>query len=126
MSRRVWQTQCVVLLGLALACCAAANNFVMGPIRGDGEGELVTGTYHRTYLAGDMFDFTCRYGHVCRAVLVRDEYLRDHFVDLDGRKLVLRVERTNACHDPRSSQFACQTSPDGTALVILQWVRPEV
>jgi len=47
-------------------------------------------------------------------------------VTLDGRKLVLRVERTNACHDPRSSQFACQTSRDGTALVILQWIRPEV
>jgi hypothetical protein len=116
----------IVLCGLVLGGCAQVNNFVMGPIRGDDQGSLVTGFYHRTPLSGDLFDYNCSYGHLCRTVLIRDDYLRNHFVDLDGRKLVLRVERTSACHDPRSSQFACRSSPDGTAFVILQWVRPEV
>jgi hypothetical protein len=110
----------------ALGGCQAVNDFVLGPVSDAGEGQVVTGVYHRTPLSGDRFDFPCRYGHVCQAVLIRDEYLREHNVSLDGRKLVLRVERTNACHDTRSSQFACQTSRDGTALVILHWIRPEV
>jgi hypothetical protein len=115
-----------VWLAAALGGCQAVNDFVLGPVSDADEGQVVTGVYHRTPLSGDRFDFPCRYGHVCQAVLIRDEYLREHYVDLDGRKLVLRVERTNACHDPRSTQFACQTSRDGTALVILQWIRPEV
>jgi len=114
----------ILLMGLAVGGCAQVSDFLMG--RSEGEANIVTGVYHRTAESGDIFDFSCRYGHVCRAVLVRDEYLRNHSVELDGRKLVLRVQRTNACHDRRSSQFACQTSPDGTALLILQWVRPEV
>jgi hypothetical protein len=116
----------IVWTAATLSGCQAANDFVLGPFSDAGEGQLVTGVYHRTPLAGDLFDFPCRYGHVCRAVLVRDEYLREHYVSLDGRKLVLRVARANACHDPRSSEFACQTSRDGTALLILQWIRPEV
>jgi hypothetical protein len=116
----------ITLLAGTLGGCAAVNDFVLGPVSDAGQGQIVTGIYHSTFLSGDQFDFPCRYGHVCQAVLVRDEYLREHYVDLDGRKLVLRVERTNACHDPRSSQFACQASRDGTALLILQWIRPEV
>jgi hypothetical protein len=115
-----------VVFAAALCGCQAVNDFVLGPVSNEGEGRIVTGVYHRTSLSGDLFDFPCRYGHICQAVLVRDEYLREHYVGLDGRKLVLRVERANACHDPRSSEFACQTSRDGTALVILQWIRPEV
>jgi hypothetical protein len=114
------------LLAVALAGCQAVNDFVLGPVNDAGEGQVVTGVFHRTQLSGDQFDFPCRYGHVCKAVLIRDEYLREHYVDLDGKKLVLRVARTNACHDRRSTQFACQTSRDGTALLILQWIRPEV
>ena len=116
---------CVLMTG-ALGGCQAVNDFVLGPVSDAGDGQVVTGVYHRTPLSGDQFDFPCRYGHVCQAVLVRDEYLREHYVDLDGRKLVLRVARPNACHDTRSTQFACQTSRDGTALLILQWIRPEV
>ncbi|MGH6875843.1 MAG: hypothetical protein ACREHV_00540 [Rhizomicrobium sp.] len=116
----------VLLLGLFLGGCADVNDFLLGPFSDAGQGQLVTGVYHRTALYGDLFDYPCRHGHVCREVLIRDEYLRNHYVDLDGRKLVLRVARTNACHDPRSSQYACQTSSDGTAFLILQWVRPEV
>jgi hypothetical protein len=124
MIRIAWRLS-LVLAGLSLAGCADVNDFLFGQ-SGPAAGEIVAGVYHRTPLSGDLFDFPCRYGHVCRAVLVRDEYLRDHYVDLDGKKLVLRIERTNACHDPRSSQYACQSSPDGTALLILQWIRPEV
>ncbi len=113
-------------LAAALGGCAAVNDFVLGPVSDAGQGEIVKGVYHRTALSGDLFDYPCTYGHVCQAVLIRDEYLREHYVTLDGRKLVLRVERTNACHDPRSSEFACQASRDGKALVILQWIRPEV
>lgn len=116
----------IMLLGLALGGCAQVNDFVMGPVRGDDEGTIVTGFYHRTPVSGDLFDYNCRSGHLCRTVLVRDEHLRNYLVDLDGRKLVLRVERVSACHDARSSQFACRSSTDGTAFVILQWVRPEV
>jgi hypothetical protein len=116
----------IVSIAGTLGGCQAVNDFVLGPVSDAGEGQVVTGVYHRTPLSGDTFDFPCRYGHVCQAVLVRDEYLREHFVSLDGRKLVLRVARTNACHDTRSTQFACQTSRDGTALLILQWIRPEV
>jgi hypothetical protein len=116
----------VVAIAGVLSGCQAVNDFVLGPVSDAGEGEVVTGIYHRTPLSGDQFDFPCRYEHVCQAVLIRDEYLREHYVDLDGRKLVLRVERTNACHDTRSSEFACQTSRDGTALLILQWIRPDV
>lgn len=118
----------LLALGLfaVLGGCAAVNDFVLGPVSDAGEGEVVKGVYHRSELSGDLFDYPCRYGHVCQTVLIRDEYLREHYVTLDGQKLVLRVERTNACHDPRSSQFACQASRDGTALVILQWIRPEV
>ncbi|HEX4158314.1 MAG TPA: hypothetical protein VHY79_07545 [Rhizomicrobium sp.] len=123
---RVSPVLVVIWIAAALGGCQAANDFVLGAVSDAGEGQVVTGVYHRTLLSGDLFDFSCRYGHVCQAVLVRDEYLREHYVSLGGRKLVLRVERTNACHDPRSSQFACQTSRDGTALVILQWIRPEV
>jgi len=110
---------------LVLGGCQDVNDFVFGPVSDAGKGQVVTGVYHRTRLSGDLFDYPCRYGHVCRDVLIRDEYLRNHYVDLNGRKLVLRVERTNACHDKRSTQFACQTSRDGTAFRILQWVRPE-
>lgn len=120
-----WRWGPVLLVGLALASCANVNDFLFGE-NGPAAGEIVAGVYHRTPLSGDIFDFSCHLGHVCRAVLVRDDYLRDHYVDLDGKRLILRVERANACHDPRSSQFACQTSPDGTALLILQWIRPEV
>ncbi|HEY3636736.1 MAG TPA: hypothetical protein VGK90_01195 [Rhizomicrobium sp.] len=116
----------VLLLMGALGGCAAVSDFVLGPVSDSDEGEVVTGVYHRTSLSGDQFDFPCRYGHVCRAVLIRDEYLREHFVELDGRKLELRVKRTNACHDKKSSQFACQTSRDGTALLILEWIEPSV
>src|SRR5262249_20957561 len=116
----------VLLCGAVLAGCAQVNNFVMGPVRGDDEGNIVTGFYHRTPLSGDLFDYNCRSGRLCRTVLIRDDYLRNHFVHLDGKKLVRRVARASACHDPRSSQFACRTSPDGTAFLILQWVRPEV
>jgi hypothetical protein len=123
---RTWLVLATLLLAVAASGCQAVSDFVLGPVSDAGEGQIVTGVYHRTPLSGDLFDFPCRYGHVCQAVLIRDEYLREHYVSLDGRKLVLRVERTNACHDPRSSQFACQTSRDGTALVILQWIRPEV
>ena len=116
----------IVSVAGALGSCQAVNDFVLGPVRDAGDGQIVTGVYHRTPVSGDLFDFPCRYGHVCQAVLVRDEYLREHYVSLDGRKLVLRIERMNACHDQRSTQFACQTSRDGTALLILQWIRPEV
>jgi hypothetical protein len=109
-----------------LSGCQAVNDFVLGPVSDAGEGQVFTGIYHRGNLTGDLFDFPCRYGHVCQGVLVRDEYLREHYVGLEGRKLVLRIGRINACHDTRSTQFACQTSRDGTALLILQWIRPEV
>ena len=126
MDRIAARMRLVLLLVFVLGGCADVNNFVMGPIRGDDEGNLVKGVYHRTPVSGDIFDYACGSGHVCRTVLVRDDYLRNHFVDLDGKKLVVRVERASACHDRRSSQFACRTSPDGTAFLILQWVRPEV
>jgi hypothetical protein len=123
---RLSQLFFIVSIVGTLCGCQSVNDFVLGPVSDAGQGQTVTGVFHRTPLSGDQFDFPCRYGHVCQAVLVRDEYLREHYVSLDGRKLVLRVGRINACHDTRSTQFACQTSRDGTALVILQWIRPEV
>ncbi|HTT82876.1 MAG TPA: hypothetical protein VMF67_05315, partial [Rhizomicrobium sp.] len=87
---RTWQVL-TLLLAFAAGGCQDVSDFVLGPVSDAGEGEIVTGVYHRGQLSGDLFDFPCRYGHVCQAVLIRDEYLREHYVTLDGRKLVLRV-----------------------------------
>ncbi len=115
-----------VALALLLGGCADVQDFILGDVEGKQTGEVVTGRYFRTRLAGDIFEFPCHYGQICRAVLVRDNYLRFHSYDLDGKKLTLRVQRTNACHDLHSSDFACHTSRDGTALIILQWIEPSV
>jgi hypothetical protein len=123
MVRKAWAC---VALALGLGGCADINDFLLGDVANQPTGEIVTGRYFRTRLSGDILEFPCHYGQICKAVLIRDNYLRFHSFDLDGKKLVLRVQRTNACHDVHSSDFACHTSPDGTALIILQWIEPDV
>ncbi|HEY1613283.1 MAG TPA: hypothetical protein VGF97_06270 [Rhizomicrobium sp.] len=113
--------------GLALAGCADVNDYFFHNVADVEMGQVITGRYFNTRISGDLFEFPCRdNARICKAVLIRDNYLRFHSWELDGKKLVLRVQRTNACHDIHSTDFACHTSRDGTALLILQWIRPDV
>jgi hypothetical protein len=117
---------------LGLMGCADVNDFLVRNVLMDeeaGGGQIVQGRLHSMTTAGDVFEFPCKAdetGKSCTAVLIRDSYLRDNYVELNGKTLTLRVERTNACHDTRSSLYACKTSKDGTAFLILQWIDPAI
>ena len=116
-------------LGVSLGGCADVNDFLARNVLMDDEAggsQIVEGRLHSGTSAGDVFEFPCKTDMACTAVLIRDAYLRDHYVGLNGRTLTLRVERTNACHDTRSSLYACKTSKDGTAFLILQWIDPSL
>jgi hypothetical protein len=118
----------LAILGAGVGGCADVSDFLDRNVLMDEDasaGLIVKGTYHQR-LGGDVFEYPCKTGETCREILVRDEYLRDHYVELDGKVLTLKVERTNACHDTRSSIYACKTSKNGTAFLILQWIDPSI
>jgi hypothetical protein len=106
-----------VLAALMLAATVA-------PPRGrivEREVFVVTGIFK--YERGDTITYTCP-GGVCRDTLVRDRFLQVHGAELFGKTISLRVRRIDACRDPRSTRYACQTRLKDTALLIVEWVQP--
>ena len=83
----------------------------------------ITGTYK--YERGDVITYPCSH-RVCRDTLVRDKYLQDHGIELFGKEITVRVRRIDACRDPRSTRYACETRVNDTALLIVEWVHPRV
>lgn len=57
------------------------------------EADFVTlrGTY--LHVDGDRFVYECGGGSLCSDVLVRDEYLKAHVVELDGKPISIVVRR---------------------------------
>lgn len=82
---------------------------------------VVSGIF--TYERGDVLTYGCP-GGKCRETLVRDRFLQEHGAELFGKFITIRVRRIDACHDPRSTRYACQTRVKDTALLILEWVHP--
>jgi hypothetical protein len=106
----------------ALIVAAATMGAAAAPTI-DREIYAITGTYK--YERGDVITYPCG-GRVCRDTLVRDKYLHDHGVELFGKEITVRVRRIDACRDPRSTKYACQTRVSDTALLIVEWIRPRV
>jgi len=98
-----------------LAACASNTSALA-------DKTTVVGRYK--YEFGDTLQYNCGKPQPCVKVLVRDQFLRAHVNDLDGKTITLDVTKIDACHDPRSTSFACVTSGDGTAFLILKWINP--
>jgi hypothetical protein len=86
------------------------------------KSEVIEGRYK--YEFGDTLQYNCGKTAPCTTVLVRDKFLQDHVNELDGKTIRVEVLRIDACHDKRSTSFACVTSGNGTAFVVVRWVNP--
>lgn len=73
------------------------------------------------YIDGDRLIWTCSRDRSCEDTLVRDERLQREVERSADFDVTLRVRRIPAC-GPRSSDVACVTSEDGTALEIIRWL----
>jgi hypothetical protein len=82
---------------------------------------VVTGIFK--YERGDVLEYKCPQG-VCRDTLVRDRFLQLHGAELFGKDITVRVRRIDACRDPRSTRYACETRLKDTVLLIVEWVHP--
>jgi hypothetical protein len=83
----------------------------------------ITGTFK--YERGDTITYPCSH-RLCRDTLVRDRYLQEHGVELFGKEITIRVRRIDACRDPRSTRYACETRVKDTVLLIVEWIHPRV
>lgn len=82
--------------------------------------EIIEGQYK--YEFGDTLQYDCGKAAPCTTVLVRDKFLQDHVNELDGKTIKVEVVKIDACHDKRSTSFACVTSGNGTAFVVIKWI----
>jgi hypothetical protein len=83
---------------------------------------IVAGTVK--YVDGDRLLVACGKAEPCMETIARDERFGRDAVQLQGKKVTLRVQRVDAC-GPDSTQVACIRSLDGTALNIVEWVAVE-
>jgi hypothetical protein len=105
----------VALIALAAAAPPPKGRIV------EREVFVVTGIFK--YERGDTITYKCPEG-TCHDTLVRDRFLQVHGAELFGKTITLRVTRIDACRDPRSTRYACQTRLKDTALLIVEWVHP--
>lgn len=106
---------CLPLFGaVTLAACTT------GQQAADQAGEFTTTGRYR-YIDGDRLIRSCPSGQACEETLVRDDRLQREVERSPDFEATLRVRRISAC-GPRSSQVACVTSEDGTALEIIRWL----
>lgn len=88
----------------------------------DKPGRVYEGVYR--YDHGDRLRVECDKKEGCSHTLVRDETLQRLIVRYGGRvgRIKFVGEEVDACVDPRSSEFACYSSPSKRAVIITDWI----
>jgi hypothetical protein len=82
--------------------------------------KTITGIYK--FVDGDRIFYNCG-GDTCVDLLIRDKYLQEHGVDLNGRTVTIEVKRVLSCDEQKGDQTACLRS-SGSAFRIVRWVLP--